>query len=176
MLWWVWISQLRRFWRQELSFSFCSYTWRLLALCLLTFIDVIHFYVNGAALSIVRTSSSAHQTSIQANSWHFLRIVKMLLLLFHVNLLFMCLYGKKEIFLSVSKLAELRTCLVEGFILNFISVGVSIGNFNFAEAHPSFYSEVVEEHLCFCGVSFHHWIMSILAVPCAFAKSHTQRV
>lgn len=149
MLWWIWISQLQGFCRQKLLFLFCSYTWQLLALCLLTFIDVIHFYVNGAALTIVRTSTSAHQTSIQAKLWHF-KMVKKVLLLFYVNLLLARFYGKKRVFFpSVSGLAELHTCLVQGFRLNFVFVRVGTGNFNIVEACARFNSGVAQKHLCF---------------------------
>lgn len=175
MLWWIWILQLQGFWRQKLLFLFCSYTWQLLALCLLTFIDVIHFYVNDAALTIARGSTSAHQTSVQAKLWHF-KMVKKLLLLFDVNLLLAYFYGKKNFFHSVSGLAELHTCLVWGFRLNFIFVGVGTGNFNIVEAHARFNSEVAEKHLCFYGASFHHWVMGTLAVECLCEVTHPRGV
>lgn len=147
MLWWIWISQLKGFWRQKLLFLFCSYTWQLLVLCLLTFIDVIHFYVNGAALTIPRNSTSAHQTSVQAKLWH-LKMVKKLILLFYGNLLLACFYGKKKKISPVHQDSH-NTCLVQGFRLNFIFVGVGTGNFNIVEACARFNSEVAEKHLCF---------------------------
>ena len=176
MLWWVWISQLRGFWRQELSFLFCFYTWQLLALCLLTFIDVIHFYVNGAALSIVRSSTSAHQTSVQANYDASSKWLKSCLYCL-MSILCLCVFMIKRDFLEcirTSRSSHLLSRRIYAWFYFFVGVGT--GNFNFAEAPARFHSEVVGKHLCFCGASFYHRIMSILAVVCAFTKSHTQRV
>lgn len=77
---------------------------------------------------------------------------------------------------KVLGLAELHTCLGEEFILNFISVDICAGNFNFAETCATFSTEVVEDHLCFCGARFNHSIMSSLAVTRDFPKSHIRRV
>lgn len=57
---------------------------------------------------------------------------------------------KREFFFSrLSGCTELHTCLVQGFILNFIFVGFGTGNFNIVEACARFNSEVAEKHLCF---------------------------
>lgn len=85
-------------------------------------------------------------------------MVKELPLLFYVNLLLACFYGTQETKFSFyqDRLTELHTCLVEGFRLNLIFVGVGTGNFNIVEAHARFRSEVAEKHLRFYGASFHH--------------------
>lgn len=90
----------------------------------------------------------------------------------------LCVFMAKRnfFFSSVSRLAELHTCLAGGFILNFLSVGVGTGNFSFAKAHPSFYSEVVGKHLCFCEVSFHHWVEYSGSCVCLCKVPHPKTI